>query len=205
VEERRREELGDARVVPVLAVREVPLHDGGEGVVLEHRPAQAVEEGGEAGDGGREDEAARLQDAAGLRERGDAVGAVRQVVERAEHQHGVRARVRERQVARVAHPGAGQPSPGPGPRGFLGLPHVERDRVHEVDLVPGLREPEGVRPRGAAHVEDDAGRRWQVPPHQLPRPRALEGKVRLIESAALAAPGVVAQDLVGRAGVAQLA
>ena len=72
-----------------------------------------------------------------------------------------------------------------------------------MDLVALLREPEGVGPGRPAHVEHDAGGARKVPRDELLRPRPLEGEVRLLEPALLAAQGVVAQDLVGRVRVAQ--
>ena len=63
VEEGGREVAGVPRVVAVLAVAKVALDDGRERRVVEERPAQAVDERGEARDRGRKDEAAGTQHA----------------------------------------------------------------------------------------------------------------------------------------------
>ncbi len=59
VEEGAREVLGPIRRVAMLAVDEIPLHNSLEVGVREERSPEAIEERGEAGDGGREEEAAR--------------------------------------------------------------------------------------------------------------------------------------------------
>src|SRR5262249_31913757 len=77
-----------ARLVPVLAVREVALDDGRErGIVEDAAGAQAVEQRGEARDAGGEDGPARPQHAAGLAPGAQPLLALRQVIERAEKEH----------------------------------------------------------------------------------------------------------------------
>jgi hypothetical protein len=89
------------------------------------------------------------------------------VVERPQQRDGIRAAVGERQLSRVADARA---SHAGGPC----LRHVQLHRVDELDLVPALSEPERVRPRAAADIEHQRGRRRQEPRQQLLRAYELE-------------------------------
>ena len=152
--------------VGVAAVLEVALDRGLEAVLLQQAP-QPVDRRRVARDHRRGDEPARLDHAARLGQRGDAVGALVQVVERAEQQHGVEALVLERQLARVADQRAREPEP----RGLL---DVAGDRIHQVHLVAALGQRRRVDPGPAADVGDRRGRRRQQALEQRLRADELE-------------------------------
>ncbi|WTP05121.1 hypothetical protein OG719_26065 [Microbispora hainanensis] len=103
-----------------------------------------------AADRGGGHQPAGAHHAARLGQGGDPVGAVGQVIERAQQQDRVGARVRQGQVACVAQP-RGHARQGPGPL------DVERDRVEQFDLVAVGDQPLGVHPGAAADVEHPGG------------------------------------------------
>jgi hypothetical protein len=193
VEEGAREVLRPVRRVAVLAVDEVPLHNPLEvGVREEHSP-EAVEKGGEAGDSGGEEEAARPQDPPGLAESGQALAAPQQVVERPQQQDHIHAGAGLLQSARLSPPHAGQ-----GGRlsrgGPLGLLHVEGHGVNEVDLIPPCGQPERVSPGRAPPVQDHGGGGRQVAGEELPGAGPLEPEL-LVEPPRLHAPPIEGGDL----------
>ncbi len=111
-------------------------------------------QGGVAADEGRGDQPARADGAAGLAQRADAVGALVQVVERAQQQCRVGRPVGDGQVAGVAQAGlhAGQ---------RRGLLDVQRHGVDQLDVVARGGQPRGVHAGAAAHVEHLRRRRRQ--------------------------------------------
>ena len=84
------------------AVRQVLLDDPPELGVEQKSAGQSVEQGGEAVDGGDGHHPAGTDDASGLGQSGQALGAVGEVVERTEEQNGVEGVVGEIQMAGVA-------------------------------------------------------------------------------------------------------
>jgi hypothetical protein len=109
------------------AVLEIALDRRLEAVQLQ-QATQAVDRRRVARDHRRGHEPARLDHTTRLGQRGDAVRALVQGVERAEQQHGVETLVLERQLPRVADQRAREPEPG-------GLLDVPGDRIDQVHLV----------------------------------------------------------------------
>nr|WP_264372931.1 hypothetical protein [Nonomuraea phyllanthi] len=129
-------------------------------------------------DGRRRHHAPGPYGAPGLRQGPHPVGPLVQVVERAEQQHRVHARVRHGQVPGVAQPGRHPAQP-------RGVPHVERDRVEQLDLVAVGAQPLRVRAGPAADVEHPGRSRWQHPAQHV------LGAPQLQPPAPLAEPGVL--------------
>ena len=123
---------------------------------------EAVEERGVARDPGGEEHAARAEDAAGFAQGREAVGALGQVIQGAEQEGGVERRVCVRQVPRVADFGGGKRVAGLGGGSLARLPHVELDRVEQVDFVAPPRERQRVNAGSAADVHDTRGGGWEV-------------------------------------------
>jgi hypothetical protein len=138
--------------------------------------------------------------AASLRERADAVRTARQVVQRAEQQHGI-----DDVVGQVERTGVRQARldlDAGRPRRCVRLLDVERDQVAVVDPVSTLREPDGVSAGPAANVGDGRRRRRQMPPEDLLRAQELDDPERRVESIALGARLVVAANvLVGHRAI----
>jgi hypothetical protein len=108
VEERGREPVGPPPRVAVLALTQVPLHDRTELRVEQELAGQAVEQGGEPGDGGGDDDPAGTDDPGRLPQGTDPVGPLAEVVERAQEQDGVDTRPGGGEVADVQDPPGGR-------------------------------------------------------------------------------------------------
>ena len=189
--EERRREVVLVRRVPVLAVAQVPLDDRLRVGIAEDVVDQPCQERGEAADPDGEEEPAGPQHPARFAEGPDAIGALGQVVERAQQQDGVHGRVRFLEPARVSHAQAGHGRLGLERRGLSRLLDVERHRVHEMHAISARGEPGCVDAGAAAHVEDGAGRRRQVAQDDLLRARELDQPVGLEQTPGFSPSGVV--------------
>ncbi len=134
------------------------------------------------------------QDAPCLGQRPRAVGGLGQVVERAEREDGVGARVGEGQLAGVADPRRGDRRAGLRGGGRARLVDVQRHRVEQVDLVARARQRQRVGARGAADVEHDGRRGGQEALEQLDGAQELQPAPRG-EAPLLVAAVVEAGDL----------
>jgi len=107
---------------------------------------------------------------AGFFERGHAVGALDQVIERAEHERGIEAAIGSGQVPSIPDLG-GQPARGQGsPRLF----HMPRRDVDQVDAVSVPQQPRRVHAGTAPHIEDAYGWWRQMPTQDLTGPDELQ-------------------------------
>jgi hypothetical protein len=158
----------------VAPVAQAPLHAALERRLAQEPLVEAVDRGREARDPGRGEHAAWPQHAARLDERAAAVGGVGEVIERAEREHRVGARVVERERAGVADPRARQRLAGLPRSRVAGLLDVQRHGIEQVRAVAALREPECVCAGAAAYVEHVGGRRRQVARQQLLRADELQ-------------------------------
>ncbi|GAA3147611.1 hypothetical protein GCM10020001_083640 [Nonomuraea salmonea] len=164
------------------------LHRGASGrapLLLEEEPeAHAFVERGVPADEGSGHDPAGPDGAAGLAQRAQPVGALGQVVERAEQQHRVGIAVGDRQVASVAEAGghAGQ---------LRRLAHVQRHRVDHLDLVALGGQPFGVHAGAAAHVEHAGRRRRQGAQQHVARAPELQPAATLAQPRTLTAALVV--------------
>ena len=144
-----------------------------------------------------DDDPAPPTHATGLGECLQPLGALWQVVEGSEKEHGVGARIRQSERTRVAHLGTGErhatPTVGRGAR----LLHVQRHGIHQVDAVPAFRQPDGVSPGAAADIHDHGGRRRQISLEQRLGACVLERASPAGESVAFESAGVVCRDLLG--------
>jgi hypothetical protein len=193
VEEGAREVLGPVRRVAMLAVDEIPLHNSLEGGVREERSPEAIEERGEAGDGGREEDPARPQNPPGLAQSGQSLGAPQEVVERSQQQNHIHASTRVLQSACLSPSHAGQRG-RLGRGGPLRLLNVDGYGVNEVDLISPGGQPERVGTGRAPHVQDHGGGGRQVASEELPGPGLLEPEL-LVEPPRLHALPIEGRDL----------
>ncbi len=92
------------RRVPVLAIPQVPRHDGRVVGIAQEIVGDAVEQRSEAPHGRRHEEPARLEHAGRLPEGQDALRTLGQVVERPQEQDGVGPGVGILEPARIAQP-----------------------------------------------------------------------------------------------------
>jgi len=189
--------LGRVRVATVV---QVALDDRDERRVTEESLEHAGEERGEARDAGREDEPAGLEHPTRLDERREPVGALGQVIERAQEQHGVHARVGLVEPARVADARAGDRVVRLTRRGPARVLDVLREGVHQVDLVAERREPARVHAGAPAHVEHDLPCGREPVQDELLGAREFDLPVAAEEAARLSARRVVREDL-GRKGL----
>ena len=153
VEESGGEPAGDVARVAVLAVGQVALDDRLEARLAKIAAEQPVQSGGIAADRGRHEDATRAKNAASLRQRPHPVGAIREVVQRAQQQRSVHARIQPAQRARITEGDARQAGHGPC------LLDVQRYRIDQVNLMTLSRQRRGVSTGSAADVENDRRRR----------------------------------------------
>ena len=156
--------------------------------IVEHvEPQREVPQAGPPGDGRREQDPSGAQHPKGLTEGRHSVRPVDQVVERAEHQHGVSRPVGLGQTASVPDLGRHLRMEGPG------LRHVQVDRVDQGHPMAQIGEPSRIAAGPTTHVQHVERRRGQVARQQLLRARELErarGKPP-VEPVELVAPVVV--------------
>ena len=167
VEVGRGEQSGFGVGVTVLAGLQVVGHQRGEPGLVDEAAEEPVEGTGITGDDRGGDDAARAGDAAGLGEDAYPVGALSQVIKRAEQQDGIVAAVVFGQAAGIAG-GDGEPAVGPC------LLAVQRHRVDQVHLVAAVAEPGRVDSARAADVQDARGRGGQEPFQQHLGPQQLK-------------------------------
>ena len=178
----------------MLAVGEITLDDRDVGLVAEEAAEQPIEERGEARDPGGEQDAAGLGLPPSLAERHDPVRLLRQVIERAQQQHGVGARVRPLEPPRVADARTRELAPGLAARSNARLIDMHRARIDQVHLVAERGEPARVDTRTAADVEHGAPRR-QMAQDDLLGTRELDLAGAAQEASRLTGLPVVRDDL----------
>jgi hypothetical protein len=125
----------------------------------------AVQARGPAGDRRHEDRAPGPDDAAGLAEGEQPVRSLREVVHRAEQQHGVDRAIGEVEHARIGYRGVDVQSGGGRLR--RRLLDVQRHEIAVAHRVAEAGQPHGVAPWTAADIGDDARRSRQVTPDDL--------------------------------------
>ena len=187
VEVGRGEQPGLGAGVAVLAGVQVVGHQRAEPGLVEEAVEEPVQGAGVPGDDRGGDDAARAGDAAGLGEGTHPVGALSQVVERAEQQDRVVTAVVFGEAAGIA---GGDREPAVG----LRLLQVQRHRVDQVHLVAAVGEPGRVDPAPAADVQDARGRGGQEPFQQHLGPQQLKRR-RVRQPAVLLAFGVMSENL----------
>jgi hypothetical protein len=80
----------------------------------------------------------------------------------------------------------------------LGLFHVFRDGIDQVNFISAGRKPARVRPRPAAHINNHGGSWWQVAQDQFPGARLFELKPPSSKARGFVSFGVVVNDLAYR-------
>ena len=194
VEEGGREPRRAVGRVAVLTVAQVAFDDGAEPRIEQLAFRQTREQRGEPADGGDEDRAAGPYDPARLAEGEQTVLASGEVVERAEHEHGVVVPVRR--PSRRASPSSAVIVPARVDR----LLDVGRDRVDDVDPVAVGRQPLGVDAGPTPDVENAEGAGRQVAADDLPGAQQLESAPVAPKASGLVGSLVVGDNLVRRPG-----
>src|SRR3954454_14847839 len=170
VEVSSREVCRVAGGVPVLPVLTIPRGYSREHRVLQVVTPETIQSGRKARNARRHNASTRTAHPTCLGQSLEPLGSLAQMVERAEQEDSVHARIRERKLARVPHLRAGEHRGGAALRGRTRLLDVERHRVHQVNPVSPPGEPQRVSARPAADV---CQHRWccrKVPLEQLLSP-----------------------------------
>jgi hypothetical protein len=113
------------------------------------------------------------------------------VVERPQEKYGIDTRFRQPKRACVAHLGTGERWSRLDARLF----DVERDGIHQVDVVSAFRQPDGVSAWAAADICHHRGRGRKVPLEEHLRAHELERARAVGESVAFESPSIVRRDL----------
>ena len=174
----------------MLSVGEVSFDDRVKRRIAQVSVHQPVEQGRETGDRGCDDDSIRTDDAAGFRERRDALVTIGDVVERPQEEHDVVGVIAVFEVASISERRGEQRAAG---RGLTRLLDVERHGVDEMDAVSRVRQPARVRAGAAADVERRRGRWRQVASEELRRSGELDPRCPGLQAIALV-PGPVVGD-----------